>query len=228
MVIAVLTILTGAFGALIKTNIRRLFSYLIVCHIGFMVGGIAMFSKVALMGAVFYLIHDIMVKTNMFLVAGVIRQLGGTMDMNKLGGLYRDYPKISLLIALVLFSLVGIPPLSGFWPKIFLFQEAFNQHQYFYVVALIIGSFVTLYVIANMWAQVFWKNPPAFEDLENRFAPMPPYKKILMVLPIGLMTLVTLYIGLNAEAIVNVTDIISTQLMDPSAYIDAVLGNKTD
>ncbi|MBD1427117.1 proton-conducting transporter transmembrane domain-containing protein [Sphingobacterium arenae] len=228
MVIAVLTILTGAFGALIKTNIRRLFSYLIVCHIGFMVGGIAMFSKVALMGAVFYLIHDIMVKTNMFLVAGVIRQLGGTMDMNKLGGLYRDYPKISLLIALVLFSLVGIPPLSGFWPKIFLFQEAFNQHQYFYVVALIIGSFVTLYVIANMWAQVFWKNPPASEDLENRFAPMPPYKKILMVLPIGLMTLVTLYIGLNAEAIVNVTDIISTQLMDPSAYIDAVLGNKTD
>src|SRR5690554_3595001 len=83
MVIAVLTIVTGALGALIKTNIRRLFSYLIVCHIGFMVGGIAMFSKVALMGAVFYLIHDIMVKTNMFLIAGLIRQLGGTMDMNK-------------------------------------------------------------------------------------------------------------------------------------------------
>src|SRR5690606_31273324 len=144
MVIAVLTILTGAFGALIKTNIRRLFSYLIICHIGFMVGGIAMFSKVALMGAVFYLIHDIIVKTNLCLVAGVIRQLSGTTDMNKLGGLYLDYPKISLLIALVLFSLVGIPPLSGFWPKIFLFQEAHNQHQYFYVVALILASFVTL------------------------------------------------------------------------------------
>lgn len=228
MVIAVLTILTGAFGALIKTNIRRLFSYLIVCHIGFMVGGIAMFSKIALMGAVFYLIHDIMVKTNMFLIAGLIRQLRGTMDMSKLGGLYRDYPKISLIVAVVLFSLVGIPPLSGFWPKIFLFQEAFAQHQYFYVAALIIGSFVTLYVIANMWAQVFWKNPPAPEETENLFAPMPPYRKILMVLPIGLLALATLYIGLNAEAIVKVTDIIATQLMDPSAYIDAVLGNNTD
>ncbi|RZF58168.1 proton-conducting transporter transmembrane domain-containing protein [Sphingobacterium corticibacterium] len=228
MVIAVLTILTGAFGALIKTNIRRLFSYLIVCHIGFMVGGIAMFSKIALMGAVFYLIHDIMVKTNMFLIAGLIRQLGGTMDMGKLGGLYRDYPKISLLIAIVLFSLVGIPPLSGFWPKIFLFQEAFAQHQYFYVAALIIGSFVTLYVIAKMWSEVFWKNPPTEEEIDNRFAPMPPYKKILMVLPIALLALVTLYIGLNAEAIVKVADTISTQLIDPSAYIDAVLGNKTD
>ncbi|PRD47277.1 proton-conducting transporter transmembrane domain-containing protein [Sphingobacterium haloxyli] len=228
MVIAVFTILTGALGALIKTNIRRFFSYLIVCHIGFMMGGIAMFSKVALMGAVFYLIHDIMVKTNMFLVAGLIRQLGGTMDMSKLGGLYRNYPKISLLIAIVLFSLVGIPPLSGFWPKVFLFQEAFAQHQYFYVAALIIGSFITLYVIANMWVQVFWKNIPPSAETENLFAPMPPYKKILMVLPIGLMALVTLYIGLNAEAIVKIADIISTQLIDPSAYIDAVLGNKTD
>ena len=228
MVIAVLTILTGAFGALIKTNIRRLFSYLIVCHIGFMMGGIAMFSKIALMGAVFYLIHDIVVKTNMFLIAGLIRQLGGTMDMGKLGGLYRDYPKISLLIALVLFSLVGIPPLSGFWPKIFLFQEAFNQQQYFYVAALIIGSFVTLYVIAKMWAEVFWKNPPSNRETENLFEPMPPYKKILMILPIGILALTTLYIGLNAEAVVRVTDIISTQLMDPSAYIDAVLGNKTN
>lgn len=228
MVIAVFTILTGAFGALIKTNIRRLFSYLIVCHIGFMVGGIAMFSKIALMGAVFYLIHDIMVKTNMFLIAGLIRQLRGTMDMDKLGGLYRDYPRISLLIAIVLFSLVGIPPLSGFWPKVFLFQEAFTQQQCFYVAALIIGSFVTLYVIANMWAQVFWKNPPMEGETDDRFAPLPPYKKILMVLPIGIMALATLYIGLNAEAIVQVADTISTQLMDPSAYTDAVLGNKTE
>lgn len=227
-VMAVLTIFTGAFGALIKGNIRRLFSYLIVCHIGFMMGGIAMFSQVALVGVVFYLIHDIMVKTNMFLVAGLIRQLRGTMDMEKLGGLYRDYPKISLLIAIVLFSLVGIPPLSGFWPKVFLFQEAFAQHQYFYVAALIIGSFITLYVIAKMWAEVFWKNPPVQEDVEDLFAPMPPYKKILLVLPIGLLALVTVYIGLNAEAVIKVADTISTQLIDPSVYVEAVLGIKTE
>ncbi|MFD2967606.1 proton-conducting transporter transmembrane domain-containing protein [Sphingobacterium bambusae] len=228
MVIAVLTIITGAFGALIKTNVRRLFSYLIVCHIGFMVGGIAMFSKVALMGTVFYLIHDIMVKTNMFLIAGLIRQLRGTLDMEKLGGLYRDYPKISLLIALVLFSLVGIPPLSGFWPKIFLFQGAFATQQYFFVAALVIGSFITLYVIAKMWSQVFWKNPPQEDIIDDRFAPMPPYRKLLMVLPIVILGVVTLYIGLNAEAIINVTDKISSQLMDNSAYIEAVLGDKTN
>lgn len=179
--VAVLTILTGSLGALIKFNIRRLFSYLIVCHIGFMVGGIAMFTKVALMGTVFYLFHDILVKTNMFLIAGLIGQLRGSMDMKKIGGLYAEYPKISLLMAIVLFSLVGIPPLSGFWPKIYLFQEAFTQSQYFFVAALIFGSFVTLYVIAKMWAEVFWKNVPEGIVIDNKFEPLPLVRKILLV-----------------------------------------------
>jgi len=224
MAIAVLTVLTGALGAMIKTNVRRLFSYLIVCHIGFMVGGIAMFGKVALMGAVFYLVHDIMVKTNMFLIAGLIRQLRGTMDMHKLGGLYRDYPKIALLIALVLFSLVGIPPLSGFWPKIMLFQAAFSGGHYVFVLALVLGSLVTLYAIARMWAQVFWKNPPDEAALTDKFAPMRLYRKILMVMPVGILAAATLYIGLNAEAVARTASRIADELTDTRPYIEAVLG----
>ncbi|GAB3015681.1 Na+/H+ antiporter subunit D [Niabella terrae] len=223
MVMAVFTILTGVFGALNKTNIRRLFSYLIVCHIGFMMGGISMFTTIALTGTIFYLIHDIMVKTNMFLIAGLIRQLRGSMSMLKLGGLYRDYPKISLLIAIVLFSLVGIPPLSGFWPKIDLFKAAFIEKQYFFVAALIVGSLATLYVIARLWAEVFWKNPPQDGELEDKFEPLPVYRKWLLVLPIGLLGAVSLYIGLNAETILKVAGRIATELTDPGIYIRAVL-----
>lgn len=226
MVMAVLTILTGAFGALIKTNIRRLFSYLIVCHIGFMIGGIAMFTKAALMGAVFYLMHDIMVKTNMFLIAGYIRQVRGTMDMTKLGGLYKAYPLISLLIALVLFSLVGVPPLSGFWPKIYLFQEAFVGGQYFFIAALIIGSLVTMYVIAKLWADVFWKNTPEDQPVEDKFKELPPFKKVLLLMPIVLLCSVTLYIGLQAEHVVLAVDRISNELLDTSSYVKTVLGDK--
>ncbi|WP_159636748.1 proton-conducting transporter transmembrane domain-containing protein [Sphingobacterium composti Ten et al. 2007 non Yoo et al. 2007] len=226
MILAVLTIITGSLGALIKLNIRRLFSYLIVCHIGFMLGGIGMFTKVALMGTIFYLFHDILVKTNMFLIAGLIRQMRGTMDMKSLGGIYAQYPKISLLIALILFSLVGIPPLSGFWPKILLFKEAFNLEQYAFIAALVLGSFVTLFVIARMWSEVFWKNIPAGTEIEDKFEPMPLARKILLVLPIGLLGAITIYLGLNAEAIVQLVDKISDQLVDTSAYVEAVLGKQ--
>lgn len=226
MTMAVLTIITGSMGALIKLNIRRLFSYLIVCHIGFMVGGIAMFTKVALMGTLFYLFHDILVKTNMFLIAGLIRQMRGTMDMKSLGGIYAQYPKISLLIALVLFSLVGIPPLSGFWPKLYLFQEAFNLQQYAFIAALVLGSFVTLFVIARLWSEVFWKDVPKDVTMEDKFEPMPLISKILLVSPIALLAIVTIYVGINAETIVQLVDKISTQLMDPKEYVEAVLGKQ--
>lgn len=225
--IAVLTILTGSFGALIKNNVRRLFSYLIVCHIGFMVGGLGMFSEVALVGALFYLFHDIMVKTNLFLIAGLIRQLRGTMNMDKLGGLYAEYPKLSLLMAIVLFSLVGIPPLSGFWPKIYLVEAGFMDQQYVMIGAIIIGSFVTLYVIAKMWADVFWKDSPtpgAEEASIDGFKTLSVFQKSLLVVPIVMLALVSLYIGLGAENIVLVAKHIAAEMMDTTPYIEAVLG----
>src|SRR5690606_26425035 len=117
--------------------IRRIFSYLIVCHIGFLIGGLGMFSEVALIGALFYLIHDIMVKTNLFLVSGLIRIMGGNLNIDKLGGLYTAFPKISLLIAIVFFSLVGIPPLTGICSRIHLFDASFMIDQYFCELALI-------------------------------------------------------------------------------------------
>ncbi|WP_346238991.1 proton-conducting transporter membrane subunit [Niabella insulamsoli] len=225
MVIAVLTILTGAFGSLNKMNIRQLFSYLIVCHIGFMVGGISMFTKLALTGTIFYLIHDIMVKTNLFLISGFIMQLRGIITMEKLGGLYKEYPKVSLLVAIVLFSLVGIPPLSGFWPKIYLFQAAFNNSNYFFIAALILGSLVTLYVVAKMWSEIFWKQTPDGVIEENKFEPLPVLRKLLLLLPIGLLAAASVYIGLNAEAVVQISERIAAELLDTSSYINAVFKN---
>ncbi|MBP3942353.1 Na+/H+ antiporter subunit D [Sphingobacteriaceae bacterium WQ 2009] len=224
IVLAVMTILTGAFGALIKDNIRRLFSYLIVCHIGFMIGGLGLYTTLAITGAIFYLIHDIMVKTNLFLIAGLIRQLRGSMHMGKLGGIYAAYPKISLLIAVVIFSLVGIPPLSGFWPKIYLFNASFASQQWFYVAAILIGSIVTLYVIAKFWAQVFWKDACDDEIIVDNFQNLSKFKKGLLVVPILLMASVSVYIGLNAEVIIQVSTRISNELMEKTPYIQAVLG----
>lgn len=226
IVMGILTILTGAFGAVIKNNIRRLFSYLIVCHIGFIIGGLGLYTKLAFIGAVFYLIHDIIVKTNLFLISGLIRQLRGTMNMSKLGGLYNEYPKLSLLIAIVLFSLAGIPPLSGFWPKIYLIEAAFGSENYFLIASIIIGSFVTLMVIAKMWSEVFWKDAPSAPEipLVDSFMPLSKLKKTLLVLPIGLLAMTTLFIGLNAEMVIRVAEQIANEMLDTRPYIKAVLG----
>lgn len=224
--VGVLTILTGCFGLLIKRNVRRLFSYMIVCHIGFMIGGLGVFNEIVLVGVLFYLFHDIIVKTNLFLVSGLIRDLRGTTNMDKLGGLYADYPKISLVMAIVLFSLAGIPPLSGFWPKVYLIEGSLIENNYVYIGALLLGSFVTLYVIARMWADVFWKNPPKPEELEDSFKDSSLSRKSLLVAPVVLLAAVSLYIGLGAESFIRISEHIAGEMMDTTPYIEAVLGNK--
>src|SRR5690606_27361066 len=183
----------------------------------------------ALAGALFYLFHDIIVKTNLFLVSGIIYRIKGTMDMPKLGGLYSEYPKLSVLMGIVFFSLVGIPPLSGFWPTINLFQAGFLEGNYLLILALIIASFVTLYVIAKMWGEVFWKTAPPSPEGEkvfiDGFTILSPLSKFLFVFPVVVLAIVSLYIGFGAENIMQIAEHIAEQMIDTTPYIKAVLGN---
>ncbi|MGY6562164.1 MAG: proton-conducting transporter transmembrane domain-containing protein [Luteibaculaceae bacterium] len=225
VVIAILTMITGAAGAIIQTNLKKIFSYLIICHIGFMIAGIAMFTQVALTGVVFYLIHDIIVKTNLFLLAGLIFKIAGTNELGKLGGLYKNYPLISFLLAIPLFSLVGIPPLSGFWPKISLIQAGLDTEQYILIGTIIFASFITLFIVARIWAEAFWKNAPEIEKVENLeyYQSIPNSKKTLILGSIGFLAIISLYIGFGAEHIQVLSEKVSIDLVDQSGYIKAVL-----
>jgi multicomponent Na+:H+ antiporter subunit D len=225
-VVATATLLTGAFGALLKKDMRNLFSYLIVCHIGYMIAGLAMFTKAALTGAIFYLIHDVIAKTNIFLISGLIYKIKGTVKVKELGGLYAEYPRISLIIALAFFSLVGIPPLSGFWPKIFLYEAAFSTSSFAILTGVIIASFITLFVIARVWSEAFWKNDPAIrtETQVDWYEMEKPSIRMIFVLPILILVFVSLYIGFAAEHIVAVSSQIVEELEDTRPYIKAVLG----
>lgn len=225
-ILAGLTLISGGLGAVIQTNMRKMFSYLIVCHIGYMVGGLGIFTVAALTGAVFYLIHDIIVKTNLFLVGGLVYKITGELNMKKMGGLYSTYPLISLLVAIPLFSLIGIPPLSGFWPKINLFQESFASSNYFLLGSLIFGSFITLFVITRFWSEAFWKKLQVEERKPyiRYYDMMGKYDKALIVIPIVFLSFISLYIGLGAENIFKVANQIAAELSDTSVYIQAVLG----
>ena len=226
VVLAGLTLISGGLGAVVQTNMRKMFSYLIVCHIGYMIGGLGMFTVAALSGAIFYLIHDIIIKTNLFLAGGLIYKINGELNMKRMGGIYADYPAISLLIAVPLFSLIGVPPLSGFWPKISLFSESFTTGNYFLLACLIFGSVITLFVITRFWSEAFWKK---MVDRERRphiryYDQMKTGEKRMLMIPIVFLSIISLYVGLGAENIFRLSDQIAMELIDTSAYINAVLG----
>jgi len=211
---------------MVQTNIRKVFSYLIICHIGFMVVGLGLFNELALAGMMFYLVHDILVKTNLFLVSGLIFRIKGSDDMRVLGGMYKTHPMISLLLAIPLFSLVGIPPLSGFWPKISLILGAVEEGNYLATGMLLFGSFITLYIIARLWAKVFWKAGDQLKIRKdfNYFSDFSQTKKILVILPVFLLAAVSLYVGFGAEHINTLAERVADELLDTNPYIETVLG----
>jgi len=225
IVIAVLTLFSGGIGALVQKNMRKVFSYLIICHIGFMIAGLGMFTELAVAGAIFYLIHDIVVKTNLFMISGIIYRIKGSNNIKSLGGLYKEYPKLSLLMTIPFFSLIGIPPLSGFWPKISLIVSSFNTQNYLVLGAVIFASFLTLIVMAKLWSEVFWKNPVDLPKREHflYFNKMTTTRKLQMLLPIVFLTGVSLYIGFGAESIQQLSTRIAGELMNSQQYIEAVM-----
>ncbi len=224
LVMAILTLISGGLGALVQNNLRKVFSYLIICHIGFMIIGLGLFTEMAIAGAIFYLIHDIVVKTNLFMVSGLIYRITGTNSIRSLGGLYAQYPMLSLLVAIPLFSLVGIPPLSGFWPKISLITAAFEGENWWVIGAILFASLITLVIIAKVWANVIWKEKLELPERLNfrYYEKLTNEGKMQLVAPIVFLSLVSLYIGFGAEHVQQLSSRVATELMDRQQYIDAV------
>lgn len=223
--IAAATLFAGGVGALVEKNISRIFSYFIICHIGYMVAGLGMLTEAALAGAVFYLVHDIPVKANLFLGAGLVRKLRGTANIHKLGGLYAAYPVLALLLAVPLFSVAGIPPLSGFWPKLSLILSGIDTSRYALIGFMLFGSFITLFVVARLWAEAFWKNSPenAPDPGQAEYPGLNAQQRRLILAPIILLAAVSLYIGFGAEHVQQLANGIAGDLLAPQAYIQAVL-----
>ena len=217
--IAGLTMVTGVLGAAAQTDVRKILSFHIVSQIGYMVMGLALFTPLALVGAVFYIVHHIIVKANLFLVAGVAERLVGSFELKNLGGLYRAHPWLAILFLIPAFSLAGFPPLSGFWAKLILIKAALDAGAWVIVgVALVVGL-LTLFSMTKIWNGAFWK--PLAEGL----APAPARGGVvLMASPVVVLAALTLVIGLWAEPFVVFATEAAAALLDPTAYVAAVLG----
>ena len=162
MWVALATMIMGILGAVAQTDIKRLLSFTLISHIGYMLFGVALGSEHGLAGAVFYVAHHITVQTTLFLVTGLIERRGGSTSLDQLGGLGRIAPVLAVLFFIPAMNLGGIPPLSGFLGKIGLLQagvDAGTPLAYTLVAASVLTSLLTLYVIARVWNYAFWRTP---------------------------------------------------------------------
>ena len=228
LVIAGFTMVTGVLGAMAQDEFRRILSFHIISQVGYMVLGLGLFTPLALAGSIFYIMHHIIVKTNLFLVSGVARRLQGSYQLSQLGGLYQTAPALTAIFIISAFSLAGIPPLSGSWAKLILVKASLDMSGYIIAATALGVGLLTLFSMAKIWAAAFWGEAPATKDVgaEKSWKAFSLADKTAFYLPMILLGALTLTIGLMSQPFFELATRAAEQLLSPAGYIDAVLGGR--
>jgi multicomponent Na+:H+ antiporter subunit D len=224
LAIAGATMLVGVLGAIAQNDVKRILSFHIVSQIGYMVMGLGLFTVAGIAGAIFYIVHHIVVKTSLFLVGGLVENATGTGALNRLGGLIRRAPLIAVLFAVPALSLAGLPPFSGFVAKLALVQAGMAVDRYVVVAVSLAVSLLTLFSMTKIWAGVFWGVSAGDPHTAAGSADTRLSAPRLMAGSTAALVLLSLAIAAAAGPLYDLSRQAAATLAQPGPYIDAVLG----
>ncbi|MCC5792655.1 MAG: Na+/H+ antiporter subunit D [Legionellaceae bacterium] len=195
LVLSAVSMLAGVFGAMQDFHIRRILSFHIISQIGYMTLALAIGTPLAISAALFYIIHHILVKTNLFLIAGICSRYHRDNDLRAMGGLYQYKPLLAVLFCISAFSLAGVPPLSGFWAKYLVLQAAFSAHFWWSALVILVAGFFTLYSMMKIWRYAFW------EENRDTLTRIPMQQSFLSYGAVIMLSMLTLYISFFPQSL---------------------------
>ncbi len=224
LALAAATMLVGIIGAIAQDDVKRILSFDIVSQVGYMVMGLGLFTVAGVAGAVFYIVQHIVVKTTLFLTAGLIEHTGGSSSLARIGKMIRTAPFLAVLFLLPALSLAGFPPLSGFVAKFALIDAGDAAGEYAIVAVSLLVSLLTVFVMMRIWSGVFWSPGDGAVTVtgttpsENRFG-----GPFLMVAPTVALVVCGLAIAVAAGPLYRLSERTARDLLEPSRYIEVVL-----
>jgi len=217
MALAVATIIAGCIGALAYHDVKLIIIYNIVIAVGVILFGVSQMNEISLKGAMFYLIHDMLIKAALFMLIGIVIYITGTSDLRKMGGLMNKYPALGWCYLIAAFGLAGIPPLSGFVGKLLIVQGGFEAGSKWSSIFILASSLLVLLSVIRIFLYAFWGEEKETTGTVD--------KKVYYTLfaPTVLLVLITVAYGVGSEWITPFMGDAAKLLSDPSIYIDAVM-----
>src|SRR5699024_8040744 len=166
-IMAGITLIGGCIGAIAYTNIRQIVSYNVLIAVGFILVGLALMTETAFEGAIFYTVHDMIVKALLFIAVGTIIHLTHQYRIDDMSGLIQNYPALGWILFITILSLTGIPPLSGFVGKILIGQAAINSGAFILLAIGFLSSIAVLYSLLRIFMNCFWGETILDEEEES-------------------------------------------------------------
>ncbi|MYB23939.1 MAG: Na+/H+ antiporter subunit D [Acidimicrobiia bacterium] len=217
---AAITMIVGGLGALAQSDVKRILSFHVISQIGYMLMGLGLFSVAGVAGAILFLIHQMPVKTLLFLVGGLIENHEGTGSLDRSGGLGRRRPLLAAVFAVAALSLAGIPPFSGFVAKLALVSATLEAGIISVMVTALVASGLTLLSMTKIWTEVFWGRRTAGDS-----PPVPGAVRDRRTMNAATACAVagTLAVALLAGSLFDLSVRAAEDLRSPDSYVEAVV-----
>ena len=168
-IVAGASMIVGTLGALVQTNVKRLLAYSSIANIGYALVAVA--AGKAIGGSALLVFMTIYVVSTLGLFAGVLsmRRKGGMVEsIHELGGLVKTKPWLAACLAVLIFSIAGIPPFGGFWGKWEVIGAGASAELLPLVILLVIASVISLgYYLRLVWIMFMNEPEPAFESVDG-------------------------------------------------------------
>lgn len=200
-ILGIAGMLIGSIMALAQYDFRRMLAYSSVAQIGYIAIGIAMGNMYGYIGAVLHIINHAFMKSALFLVIGGIVYRFGEVNLYRLGGLNKKMAISTMTVTFAALSMIGLPPMCGFFSKWYLLLGAYSGKQYFYIIILIISSLLNAIYFFRIIEQMFIEREASLTELHR------PETKlglpIEMCIPLFVMGMGILVLGFYSSNIVS-------------------------
>ena len=226
------TMVVGAYSSLGERSARRALSFQMVAGVGFILVGVGLGTQLGIASGLFYMVHHILVMGALLLLAGAIEHTYGSGYYHRISGLMRRDRLLAWGFALAAFSLIGIPPSSGFFGKVGVVRalaDADVTTAAWLLAALVLASLGSLLTMQRMWSELFWgppmeelTHPPsAVEGGDTRTQPTTMALRTLAP-GLGLLT-VSLAVFVGAGPVWEICMRAAAGLTETAPYVEAVL-----
>ncbi|MBT3805498.1 MAG: monovalent cation/H+ antiporter subunit D family protein [Desulfobacula sp.] len=202
--LATFAIIAGAVMALAQKNLKKMLAYIIVCEIGYMVGGAWMGNQLGMTGAILHILNDALMTFALFLAVGSMVYKLKRVDFIDLKGLFGKMPWTMAGFVLAAFSIIGVPPTCGFFSKWYLILGAFEAGAYHFAAALVISSLICAVLFFKVFEICFFEPMPEGHGHGDSSSHVTIEEAPLSMLIVsGLVSISLIVAGLYSGTIVN-------------------------
>lgn len=184
--IAAVSALVSAGAALLETDLKRIIAYSTVSQIGFIFLGLSIGNPIGIAGGLLYILMHGLAKGGLFLCAGIVEHNAHTKDVTRMGGLIGTMPLTAVSFILCAFSVMGIPPLGGFFSKYMVITGAMTSGHMAIALTFLVGAILTILYLFRVFVLVF------LGESRQPAAEAPREGSRLMVLSVALLALFSL------------------------------------